>query len=145
MNAPETRVTQAINKVPALSYRADLLRKIAARIPLTSEHLPIGFYRVDLLPLEKPISAEEEMQTVRLSYQDLSFEYGYPTLPDGRPYWHKLDFEPGFCYGAFQIFLEQISGGPRELSELAENAELLQLATQMKGENQDTLDRKSVV
>src|SRR5256885_1255922 len=141
MNAPEAgREVQTNQKAQTqLSYRADLLRKVAARIPLTSEHLPVGFYRVDLLPMSKPNSAEEEMLQVRNAYSDLSFEYGYPTLPDGRPFWHKLDFEPSFCYGAFQIYLENSStsgansSGPREVSELSENAELLQLATQIKG------------
>lgn len=75
------------------------------------------------------------MQAVKNAYADLSFEYGYPTLHDGRPFWHKLDFEPSFCYGAFQIFLDQ-SSGPREISDLAQNAELLQLAAQIKGQNE---------
>jgi len=141
MNAPViSREVQAqAQKVPQLSYRADLLRRVSARIPLTSEHLPVGFYRVDLLPLTKPQSAEEEMLQVRNSYSDLSFEYGYPTLSDGRPFWHKLDFEPGFCYGAFQIYLDNSSSnssGPREIGELAQNAELLQLATQIKGRSE---------
>lgn len=139
MNAPtEGREVQEQKAQKQLSYRADLLRKVTARIPLTSEHLPIGFYRVDLLPLKKPSSAEEEMLQVRNAYSDLSFEYGYPTLPDGRPFWHKLDFEPGFCYGAFQIYLENAnnSSGPREISELSENAELLQIAAQIKGQSE---------
>lgn len=75
------------------------------------------------------------MQAVKNAYSDLSFEYGYPTLHDGRPFWYKLDFEPSFCYGAFQVFLDQ-SSGPREISDLAQNAELLQLATQIKGDSE---------
>jgi hypothetical protein len=73
------------------------------------------------------------VQSLKTAYIDLSFEHGYPTLPDSRPYWHKLDFEPGFAFGAFQIYLELINAGPREISLMRENAELLQIVSQQKG------------
>lgn len=117
--------------VSRLPYRALLLQRANQTIPQTAEGLPVGFYRADLLPTaaQKP---EEETQALKMAYSDLSFEYGYPTLPDGRPFWHKLDFEPGFAYGCFQVYLEQIREGPRELSELASSEELLGLITQVQ-------------
>jgi hypothetical protein len=131
MNAPALKVEVAppTNGAPVLSYRAQLVQRAQPRVPSTSEGLPVGYYRVDLLPLQQ-LPEKEEVQALKAAYADLSFEYGYPTLPDGRPFWHKLDFEPGFAYGSFQMYLEQINEGPRELSKLSHNEELLQLMDQ---------------
>lgn len=112
---------------PQLSYRAATLKKVQSRIPLTAEGLPVGFYRVDLLPEQAPSSGAEEVQALRNAYSDLSFEFGYPTQTSGRPFWYKLDFEPGIAYAAFQIYLESIQTGPREISLVATNAELCQV------------------
>lgn len=71
--------------------------------------------------------ALQEAQALHAAYVDLNFDYGYPTLPTGEPFWHKLDYEPGLEYGAFQIYLEADLDGPRELTVLAQNQELLQL------------------
>lgn len=110
------------------SYRAQLIQKAFGRVPCTTEGLPVGFYRVDLLP-NQATDSQEEIQALQVAYQDLSYEHGYPTLHDGRPYWHKLEFEPGFAYGAFQIYLEQLNLGPREITALAKNEELKAIAT----------------
>jgi len=120
------------NGHPVLSYRAQLLQKAQPRVPSTAEGLPVGYYRVDLLPMSHQGAEADEVQALKNAYSDLSFEYGYPTLPDGRPFWHKLDFEPGFAYGAFQMYLEEIREGPRELTKLSTNEELLQLASQVQ-------------
>lgn len=127
---PQTQ-TQPQSQVP-LSYRVQLLQKTANRVPFTAEGLPTGFYRTDLLPT-KPSPSQEELQALEAAYTDLSFEHGYPTLPDGRPFWQKLDFEPGFAFGAFQIYLEQLDLGPRELTQLADNQELHALSSRMAG------------
>ena len=115
-----------------LPYRAILLQRAFGHIPVTAEGLPVGYYRVDLLPTtyEKP---EVEAHSLRSAYVDLSFEHGYPTLGDGRPFWHKLEFEPGFAYGAFQIYLDSLNEGPRELTQLAQNEELIRIASQVQG------------
>jgi hypothetical protein len=68
-----------------------------------------------------------EAEALQTAYVDLSFDSGYPTLPGGEPFWHKLEHEPGLEYGAFQIYLEADLEGPRELSVLARNPELLNL------------------
>jgi hypothetical protein len=106
------------------------MQRALQRLPQTGEGIPVGFYRIDLLP--PPSSTiEEEVRGLQLAYQDLSFEHGYPTLQDGRPWWYKLDFEPGFAYGAFQIYLEMGQSAPRALGSLSENEELLRLAAQV--------------
>lgn len=147
------------------SYRAQLIRRVAARTPVTGEDLPVGFYRADLLPLEPPDvdptsdadggddpieqtsdplpenapqtspsagSAEArrqflEVQALQAAYVELSYEHGFPTLPGGEPFWHKLDYEPGFAFGAFQMYLDQTKEGARELSELARQTEVLHI------------------
>lgn len=121
-----------------LSSRAVLLKRASQRIPVTAEQLIVGFYRVDLLPVEDTSDAEDtddandtdegqrqvaEIEALKAAYVELSYENGYPTLPAGEPFWHKLDYEPGLAYGAFQIFLDMGDTGARELTELAANEE----------------------
>lgn len=110
---------------PRLPYRVSLLQRAQTHIPQTAEGLPIGYYRADLLPTTYQ-SQQEERQSLKTAFVDLSFEYGYPTQPDGRPFWGKLDFEPTFPYGCFQMYLERAHQGPRDLSELAGDQELIQ-------------------
>lgn len=135
MGAPD-QTPQSIQAGTPLSYRAQLVQRAFGRVPTTAEGLPVGFYRVDLLPTNaKP--ANEEVQALRNAYSDISFEHGYPTLGDGRPFWHKLEFEPSFAYGCFQKYLESLNEGPRELTQLAQDEELLRVAGQMfPGEEQ---------
>lgn len=123
---------------PKISYRASILRKAIPRIPQTAEGLPIGYYRVDLLPEEDPSDPNEEIQALRNAYADLSFEYGYPTLFNGRPFWYKLDFEPGFAHAAFQMYLESIQTGPRELTLIAQNPELRNVLSKVRANSINT-------
>lgn len=129
---PPQSEPQQTSQTQQVSYRAQLVQKASAKIPYTAEGLPVGLYRVDLLPISQTTPLEE-VQSLKTAYIDLSYEHGYPTLPDGRPYWQKLGFEPGFAFGAFQIYLELINDGPREISQLYDNQELLQLSSRMKG------------
>lgn len=67
---------------------------------------------------------------LRMAFVDLRFTHGYPALPSGMPFWSKMDFEPGFSFAMFQIFLEQGTDGPRELFAIAEDKQLQELAKQ---------------
>ena len=131
MSSLTTAPDSGSNPVPELSYRAGLLQRATPRIPLTAEGLLVGFYRVDLLPFARAQSQSqaeaqaEEASALRNAYVDLSYEYGYPTLASGSPFWYKLDFEPSFAFASFQAYLELINEGPREISKLASNPELL--------------------
>ena len=71
--------------------------------------------------------------TLRHAYVELNFGHGYPAMPNGMPFWHKMDFEAGFAFAAFQMFLEMGDDGPRELFDLCQNLELLQVAGQQIG------------
>src|SRR3972149_2029577 len=101
MNSLAQRLPEKV-RPSLLPYRVLLLQRAIPALPVTAEGLPIGFYRVDLLPEQSPGDAKEEAQALRNAYTDLNFDHGYPTLSDGRPFWYKLDYEPGFAFGAFQ-------------------------------------------
>lgn len=74
------------------------------------------------------VGADDIAQHLRASYVELVFDHGYPAMPNGMPFWHKMEFETGFAFAAFQMFLEIGDDGPRQLFELANNRELLQVA-----------------
>lgn len=124
-----------------LSPKADLIRKASARIPLTAEGIPVGFYRADFLDppkvgetgeaegfqadqIDQPANIQQQLST---AWVDLGFEQGYPTLPDGRPFWMKMAHEPGLCYAIFNLFLELDKIGPRELHMLAKHEEVVNI------------------
>lgn len=64
-------------------------------------------YRAPILVLDEKV--------LKAAYVPLSYDEGYPTLPDGRPFWNKLDFEPMDAYIAFQAYLEQGTRGNRQV------------------------------
>lgn len=72
-------------------------------------------------------------EQLRAAFVELTFDYGYPGLPNGMPFWHKLDFESGFAFAAFQFYLESGQDGPRELFMIAENDELHNVASNQVG------------
>lgn len=70
---------------------------------------------------------------LRSAFTHLTFDHGYPAMPNGMPFWHKLEFESGFAFAAFQFYLESGDKGPRELHLLSENAELHRVAEAQAG------------
>ena len=97
---------------------AELVSHLSEKIPTNEYNLPIGFYRADLLPLDSTIDytanpyndGQQPLRSIlsnafiRLSYQE-----GFPTLVDGRPFWSQLDFELPEAYKAFELYLQQSS------------------------------------
>jgi hypothetical protein len=154
------------------SYRAQLVKKYGGRVPTTSEGLPTGYYRTDMLPAypsapaqnigSLPPSPGAELRreddqflatakamsspqvagglavqdqgadladVLRAAFVELNFDHGYPGIPNGMPFWHKLEFESGFAFACFQLYLESGQDGPRELFSVASNEELLRVAS----------------
>jgi hypothetical protein len=166
---PDTTTTdvQVLGQSQTLSSRALLVRKASARIPTTAEGLPVGFYRVDLLPHDLELTPEaqeqvqldtestepteqtkqtpeqivqaqlKEVESLKAAYVELDYEHSYPTLPNGEPFWHKLDFEPGIAYAALQMYLEANQEGPRTLDQVASSQELIQVLSAANGRPQD--------
>jgi hypothetical protein len=136
MDSQGSKAVIAIDQV-GVSYRASLIHKATQRSPTTSEGLPIGFYRADLLPSEPlPDDSQgmQELQALKVAYVELGYDQGYPTLPSGEPFWHKFDHEPGLAFSMFQAFLEQNESGVRELSALASTPEFLRVLQAQCGE-----------
>lgn len=55
-----------------------------------------------------------------------SYEEGFPCLPDGRPVWGQLEFEPVSAFQAFSAYQAQGREGVRQLSELTDQAGISQ-------------------
>ena len=102
----------------------------------TTKDAPIGFSAVTG-EIQKKISRGDLEEVIdsnniianalRVAYVELGFDHGYPTIPSGMPFWSKLDFESGFAYACFQMFLEQGEEGPREIHQLLNNDELFRV------------------
>ncbi len=82
------------------------------------------------LELEAHLPDNEIANSLRAAYTPLVFDHGYPAMQNGMPFWHKMEFESGFAFAAFQMYIEAGATGPRQLYELCHNNELLQVATQ---------------
>src|SRR5690606_680790 len=61
-------------------------------------------------------------EDLKAAFIPLNFDEGFPTLPDGRPFWEKLEYEPSQYHEAFQAYIQmpQVSNGVRSLNDLAE-------------------------
>jgi len=143
-HAPEAGAVAVAEAEAEIGYRAQLISMLNQKIPNTAEGLPVGFYRVDLLPqctsgvgadgADRASKAlvnfddDDTMDQIRNAFVELDYSLGYPTLNAGVPYWDKLSFEPGFAYGVFQTYLEMVNFGPRDITKLASNPELRALA-----------------
>ena len=102
----------------------------------TTKDAPIGFSavtgeiqnKISRGDLEEVIDSNNIIaNALRVAYVELGFDHGYPTIPSGMPFWSKLDFESGFAYACFQMFLEQGEEGPREIHQLLNNDELFRV------------------
>lgn len=116
-----TQLTQSTNLSPKALFIAERTRAI----PITKEGLIAGFWRSDMLP-EIPQNDPEDSFAQAAFYQ-LSYEEGFPTLPDGRPFWHKWDNEPAEAFAAFELYVDLASTGPRYIQQLLQSSELLHL------------------
>lgn len=102
-------------KLPEFIFRADILDvgMIVEAISTynrttTTTSFPPAQSRADGM---QDIYAMLDAATVHLTYHE-----GYPAMPNGVPFWTKLDFEPDEAYEAFIQYLEL--GGARRISAL---------------------------
>ena len=133
--SPQTQIgvpeaLQGIN-LALIESRADLIKALTQRLPLNEYNLPRFIYRSDLLdwrlfyndPTVSNNSAEstasrlhdmeEALQaaTIRLSY-----DQGFPALPNGVALWARLSYEPEEHYAAFTEYCTM--AGARNLAKL---------------------------
>jgi hypothetical protein len=112
-------VSQLGNKEENASVAAMGARKGLALSEATPEELAAQ----ESMRQEAEVAAQ-----LRAAYVELNFDHGYPAMPGGMPFWFKFDFEAGFAFAAFQMYLEMGEGGPRKFHELCLNGELLAVA-----------------
>jgi len=99
----------------------DVVATLSKKTPANEYGLPIFFYRSDILAssniLQQGFIPDEDATAaiVPIAYED-----GYPTMPNGTPWWYQMDHEPLPAYTLFKCFLEQAEQeGIRILANLA--------------------------
>lgn len=109
-----------------LNTRRDLLEQLNASLPLNDSDMPDFVYRPDLLDVEafrkladpdvSPETVAELQSMLDAATVQLKFHEGFPSLPNGTPFWSQLDYEPTEAHQAFLEYQRQ--GGVRSLEEL---------------------------
>lgn len=101
--------------------RVKTFTSLNSEIPLNEYGLPEYIYRADLIPAElNDLSLNEQDRVLHSAAVDLSYREGYPTLPNGRPFWACMEFEPLVLHDAFDIYLNMPAQyGVRGLEKLA--------------------------
>lgn len=142
--------------VPRTSQAQKELQKAQVRtvvaltetLPLNDMGLPTGFYRLDLIDMPQgrstkrgngksksskalvsyPEGSGKELQEVyQHAFVPLNYAEGFPTAPNGSPFWCQLDFEGMEIFQVFQLYLQLptlSSQGVRQLIELPEAVEI---------------------
>ena len=104
--------------------RQELIERSHRFLPTTPEGLPAGFYRADLVPNSASPRDALNPRLLDVAFVELRYDEGFPSLPDGRPFWHKLDFEPPESFVLFDIYTNLASQGPRHLHQLLDIPEV---------------------
>lgn len=124
MNAP---LSTTATSPSSTSTRAMTLAAAARFIPCTAEGLPAGFYRADLVADDLPAAAARLPSATEAAFVPLNYQEGFPALPDGRPFWNKLDYEPPAAFAAFELYVALAANGPRYVAALLQSPELQRL------------------
>lgn len=84
--------------------------------------LPIGFYRLDLLPPINAVTVDPnslinlEKDSLSAAFTPLNYQDGYPVLVSGELFWQHLNFEPLALFRIFDQYLH--AGSKRSLSKV---------------------------
>lgn len=97
----------------------EILPKLSRQLPLQVNGMPQGFYRMDLLPPE--VEQEDLQDILDAAYVELQYHEGFPAFHDGRPFWHRLEYESTAAYELFRLYLQAGETGPRSLEDLMED------------------------
>src|SRR6185437_1996462 len=54
-----------------------------------------------------PADYEVDDDVLEMAYTPLEYDQGFPQLPDGRPFWEQMEFEPDDAFTAFQAYVAQ--------------------------------------
>ncbi|KKL05832.1 hypothetical protein LCGC14_2602090, partial [marine sediment metagenome] len=83
---------------------------------------------------------ELDRRTLAAAFVPLSYDEGFPTLPDGSPFWEQLEFEPLNAFNAFRAYLAQGRTGARQLFSLDDFLSKQQAADEKAKESSDADD-----
>lgn len=119
--------SESASSLVAMVPRSNVIRGAARFLPHTQEGLPAGFFRADMIPPEVTPNEAKLPSTTDAAFVPLNYQEGFPALPDGRPFWHKLDYEPPIAFAAFELYTELAKEGPRHLAMLLHSPELQRL------------------
>ena len=121
--------------------RHELIKEASSKLPVNGLGLPDGFYRSDLVSPDQMDASPEPPtdghlngdplndtnpngdlldQSLKRAYVALDYSEGFPTLPDGRPYWSRFEFEPSDAYEVFQMYLEEGRKSARQIFHMVD-------------------------
>lgn len=135
------RIPTTAEGLPVGFYRADLLpieddlsqQSDMSQAPTTSNGTSITSTSDAQQAMDAATKQLAEVEALRAAYVELSYEHSYPTLPNGEPFWHKLDYEPGLAYSTLQMYLEANTDGVRTLDSIATSEEFVHVLSASLG------------
>lgn len=103
IRADSTSPVGRIDPLDTISVKAQIFKRINAEIPQNEYGLPEYIYRADLIPTNLGATAPLQDYNTFLDAAIIELDYsqGFPTLPDGEPFWAAL---PGESFDAHRIF-----------------------------------------
>ncbi len=109
-----------------LHGRRDLMEQLNGGLQLNDSELPEFIYRPDLLDVQAfkqladPTLRQDEINDLQSQLEaaavPLKYYEGYPSLPNGLPFWTQLEYESKDAFEAFLTY--QQMGGARTLETL---------------------------
>lgn len=118
--------------------RARYIAVMHRYMPRMMDGYPAMFIRADHLPEQIKIPDAPALQQLRpgtvqslpeiqAACVSLGYDDGFPSLPDGRPIWFRMEHEPQELHTAFERYVELGTMGPRYIASLLDDQELSQL------------------
>jgi len=84
--------------------------------------------------LDDPSAAggiSQSLDGLSVAFLPLSYAEGYPTLPNGMPFWDRFDFEPAMAFQAFEAYVIQGDQGARQLFLLEQSKDIKATTAEM--------------
>lgn len=119
VNPPKAKGRRSSNGGSPASQDREIVvkpQKVASEAHTTTGTLGT---QVDLLAAGEIALGYLRSEDLEACLVSLSYLEGFPALPDGRPLWSHLEFEPLEVFQAFQEYLDQGRQGVRQLFQLA--------------------------
>lgn len=96
-----------------IQSREQLMQELNGILPLNEFNLPRYVYRADLLDyrylllLSRQADGKAIQDTLANAIQTLDYTQGFPTYPNGMPFWSRAEYESKEAFDAFLQYLEQ--------------------------------------